>query len=133
MLRGHRRGEKEVLVLNALYVSLAAVGRVYLSFKELIVGRHTVGVRAPTDTHTPLEIARAWAATSPKAWEYEVSAPSRCLLPVSAKLCRRNACSDRSLSRDREAFSRSRISTQHHNMHESVTGRRCAKERAVRL
>src|SRR5215217_3427942 len=30
MLRGHRRGEKEVLVLNALYVSLAAVGRVAL-------------------------------------------------------------------------------------------------------
>src|SRR5215208_1399488 len=104
MLRGHRRGEKEVLVLNALYVSLAAVGRVYLSFKELIVGRHTVGVRAPTDTHTPLEIARAWAATSPKAWEYEVSAPSRCLLPVSAKLCRRHACSGRSLSHGREAF-----------------------------
>src|SRR5829696_641854 len=74
----------------------------------LIVGRHTVVVRAPAATHTTLEIARAWAATSPKAWEYEVSAPSRCLLPVSAKLCRRhcrkNAGSDRSLSRGREAF-----------------------------
>src|SRR5215207_8767752 len=30
MLRGHRRGEKEVLVLNALYVSLAAVGGLLL-------------------------------------------------------------------------------------------------------
>jgi NhaP-type Na+/H+ or K+/H+ antiporter len=29
-LRGHRRGEKEVLVLNALYVSLAAVGGLLL-------------------------------------------------------------------------------------------------------
>src|SRR5215208_3483506 len=114
-------------------VAEEGVGRVCMSSKELIVGRPTVVVRTPAATHITLEIARAWAATSPKAWEYEVSAPSRCLLPVSAKLCRRNACSDRSLSRDREAFSRSRISTQHHNMHESVTGRRCAKERAVRL
>jgi hypothetical protein len=32
-----------------------------------------------------------------------------------------------------EEHSRSRISTQHHNMHESVTGRRFAKERALRL
>src|SRR5919112_1618270 len=30
MLRGHHRGEKEVLVLNALYVSLAAVGGLLL-------------------------------------------------------------------------------------------------------
>src|ERR671921_616582 len=30
MLRGHRRGEKEVLVLNVLYVSLAAVGGLLL-------------------------------------------------------------------------------------------------------
>jgi sodium/hydrogen antiporter len=30
MLRGHRRAEKEVLVLNALYVSLAAVGGLLL-------------------------------------------------------------------------------------------------------
>src|SRR5215204_1387267 len=73
-----------------------------------MLGRHTVVVREPAATHTTLEKARAWAARSPKAWDYEVSAPRRCLLPVGAKLCRRhcrrNAGSDRSFSCGREAF-----------------------------
>ena len=47
-------------------VAEVGVGRVCLSSKELIVGRHTVVVRAPAATHTTVEIARAWAATLPK-------------------------------------------------------------------
>ena len=39
----------------------------------------------------------------------------------------------RSLSTVAVEHSRSRISTQHHNMYESVTERRFAKERAFRL
>jgi hypothetical protein len=69
--------------------------------------------------------------------EYEVSASSRYLLPVSAKLCRRhcrrNAGSERSLSRGREAFSRARISIQHYNMYESIIKCGCVEDRAFGL
>src|SRR5215203_4956854 len=45
----------------------------------LIVGRHTVVVRAPAATHTTLEIARAWAATSPKAGNMSIGSKSMSL------------------------------------------------------
>src|SRR5215208_1847547 len=49
-------------------VAELGVGRLCLSSKELMVGRYIVVVSAPAATHTTLERARAWAATSPKAW-----------------------------------------------------------------
>jgi hypothetical protein len=60
-------------------VAEVGVGRVCLSSKELIVGRHTVVVRAPAATHTTLEIARAWAATSPKAGNMSIGSKSMSL------------------------------------------------------
>src|SRR5829696_561083 len=88
------------------------VGHLYVDLQRSLSSRAVRSLCEGLPLLALLEIVRAWAATSAKAWRYKVLGPiGRCLLPISAKLCRRDACSDPGLYRVGGAYTTAHVDT----------------------